>query len=64
MRKRPSPTLVDADSREWTKEMFARAKPAAAVFPDLVEHAKKVKRLQKKSGPKSPRRGGVGKKLK
>ncbi len=30
---------ADPDAAEWTKEDFARARPAAEVVPELVAHA-------------------------
>ncbi|MDA8256230.1 MAG: BrnA antitoxin family protein [Betaproteobacteria bacterium] len=34
-RRKPSPTHIDDENPEWTAEEFAKAKPAAAVLPEL-----------------------------
>jgi len=47
MKKKIDPDRADADNPEWTAEMFARAKPAAEVYPDLVEYSEKRKRGQR-----------------
>jgi uncharacterized protein (DUF4415 family) len=53
--KKPNPELVDKENPEWTDAMFARAKPAKEVFPDLVAHTEKRKRGQR--GPqRKPRK--------
>jgi uncharacterized protein (DUF4415 family) len=47
MKKKPNPELIDAENPEWTSEMFARAKSATKVFPDLVAYSEKRKRGQR-----------------
>jgi uncharacterized protein (DUF4415 family) len=47
MKKKIDADRADADNPEWTAEMFARAKPAAEVYPDLVECSEKRKRGQR-----------------
>jgi uncharacterized protein (DUF4415 family) len=59
MKKKPDPELVDAENPEWTSEMFARAKPAAEVFPDLVDYSEKRKR-----GQRGPQKAPVKKPIK
>jgi uncharacterized protein (DUF4415 family) len=56
--KKPNPELVGKDNPEWTDAMFAKAKPAAEIFPDLVAHSKK--RIRGQRGPqKKPRKVAV-----
>ncbi len=53
--KKPNPEMIDGENPEWTDTMFANAKPASEVFPDLVAHSEKRKRGQR--GPqKKPRK--------
>lgn len=35
MKKQPIPELIDRDAPEWTEEMFARARPASEVLPEI-----------------------------
>lgn len=35
MPKRPNPEMIDDENPEWTDEMFAKARPAAEVLPEL-----------------------------
>jgi uncharacterized protein (DUF4415 family) len=56
--KKPDPERVDRENPEWTDAMFARAKPAVEVLPDLVAYSEKRKRGQR--GPqKKPRKATV-----
>ncbi len=51
--KKPNPERPDRENPEWTPEIFARAKPAKEVFPDLAEYSAERKRRPR--GPhKSP----------
>ena len=34
--KKPNPELLDDDNPEWTREDFARARPASEVLPGLI----------------------------
>src|SRR5450759_1541742 len=53
--KKPDPEMIDKENPEWTDAMFAKAKPASEVFPDLAAHSEKRKRGQR--GPqKKPRK--------
>ena len=45
--KKPNPKLIDNENPEWTKGTFAKARPAAEVFPDLAEYSAKRKRGQR-----------------
>jgi hypothetical protein len=36
MKRKPDPELIDQENPEWTDEDFRRARPAAAVLPDLL----------------------------
>jgi uncharacterized protein (DUF4415 family) len=56
--KKPDPELIDKNNPEWTDAMFAKAKPAKDMFPDLVAHSEKRNRGQR--GPqKKPRKVAV-----
>jgi uncharacterized protein (DUF4415 family) len=56
--KKPNPELVDKVNPEWTDKMFAKAKPATEMFPDLVAYSEKRNRGQR--GPqKKPRKVAV-----
>lgn len=44
-----NPELVDEDTPEWTKEMFANARPLRDVFPELAEFSEKRKAGRPKS---------------
>lgn len=35
MNKKPNPEMIDDDNPEWTDEMFAQARPAREVLPQL-----------------------------
>lgn len=53
--KKPDPEMIDKANPEWTDAMFAKAKTASEIFPDLVAHSEKRKRGQR--GPqKKPRK--------
>ncbi len=55
MKKKPDPEMIDKENPEWTDAMFAKARPASEVFPDLAAHSGKRKRGQR--GPqKKPRK--------
>ena len=55
MKKKPDPEMIDKENPEWTDAMFAKARPASEVFPDLAAHSEKRKRGQR--GPqKKPRK--------
>ena len=41
---KPNPSLVSRDNPEWTDADFARAKPLAAVLPELAAEVRKVGR--------------------
>jgi uncharacterized protein (DUF4415 family) len=41
---KPNPSLVSRDNPEWTDADFARAKPLAAVLPEMAAEARKVGR--------------------
>ena len=45
--KKPDPEMIDKENPEWTDAMFAKAKPASEVFPDLAAHSEKRKRGQR-----------------
>jgi len=52
---KPDPEMIDKENPEWTDAMFAKARPASEVFPDLAAHSEKRKRGQR--GPqKKPRK--------
>jgi len=54
MKKKPNSEMIDRENPEWTDAMFAKARPASEVFPDLAAHSEKRKRGQR--GPqKKPR---------
>jgi uncharacterized protein (DUF4415 family) len=56
--KRPNPEQIDKVNPEWTDTMFARAKPAREVLPDLVAYSEKRNRGER--GPqKKPRKVAV-----
>ena len=44
MKKKPDPEMIDKENPEWTDAMFAKARPASEVFPDLAAHSEKRKR--------------------
>ena len=53
--KKPDPEMIDRENPEWTDAMFANAKPASEVFPDLAADSEKRKRGQR--GPqRKPRK--------
>ncbi len=53
--KKSDPEMIDKENPEWTDAMFAKAKSASEVFPDLAAHSEKRKRGQR--GPqKKPRK--------
>ncbi len=55
MKKKPNSEMIDGENPEWTDAMFAKARPASEVFPDLAAHSEKRKRGQR--GPqKKPRK--------
>jgi uncharacterized protein (DUF4415 family) len=55
MKKKPDPEMIDKENPAWTDAMFAKARPASEVFPDLAAHSEKRKRGQR--GPqKKPRK--------
>src|ERR1035437_5144214 len=39
--KKPDPEMIDKENPEWTDAMFAKAKTASEVFPDLAPHSEK-----------------------
>lgn len=41
MKKKPDPEMIDKENPKWTDAMFAKARPASEVFPDLVAHSEK-----------------------
>ena len=45
--KKPYPEMIDKENPEWTDAMFAKARPASEVFPDLAAHSEKRKRGQR-----------------
>jgi uncharacterized protein (DUF4415 family) len=52
MKKKPDPEMIDKENPEWTDAMFAKARLASEVLPDLAAHSEKRKR-----GPqKKPRK--------
>jgi hypothetical protein len=53
MKKKPDPEMIDKENPEWTDAMFAKARPASEVFPDLAAHSEKRKRGQR--GPQKNR---------
>ena len=56
--KKPNPERIDKVNPEWTDTMFAKAKPATEMFPDLVAYSEKRNRGQR--GPqKKPRKIAV-----
>jgi uncharacterized protein (DUF4415 family) len=56
--KKPNPERIDTVNPEWTDKMFAKAKPASEMFPDLVAYSEKRNRGQR--GPqKKPRKVAV-----
>jgi uncharacterized protein (DUF4415 family) len=59
MNKKPNPELIDDENPEWTKEDFARARPAREVLPeifpaDLAAEMLKPKRVRG-AGKKPPK---------
>ena len=36
MKKKPDPEMIDKENPEWTDAMFAKARPASEIFPDLA----------------------------
>jgi hypothetical protein len=53
MKKKPDPEMIDKENPEWTDAMFAKARPASELFPDLAAHSQKRKRGQR--GPQKNR---------
>ena len=47
-RKRDLESKHDLDNPDWTKEDFARARPAAEVVPDIVAAHRRVRGPQKR----------------
>ena len=45
--EKADPEMIDKENPEWTNAMFAKAKPASEVFPDLAAHSEKSKRGQR-----------------
>ena len=45
--KKPDPEMIDKENPEWTDAMFAKARPASEVFPDLAAHSEERKRGQR-----------------
>ncbi len=41
MNTKPDPELIDDENPEWTDEVFAKAKPASEVVPEIVEAYKR-----------------------
>lgn len=56
MAKRISPARVDADNPEWTKEDFARARPAAEVLPKILNANVADRLLKRKPGQRGPQK--------
>jgi uncharacterized protein (DUF4415 family) len=56
--RKPDPERVDKENPRWTDAMFAKAKPAAEVFPDLVASSERRKRGQR-GLRKKPRKATV-----
>jgi uncharacterized protein (DUF4415 family) len=51
--KKPKPELVDADNPEWTREMFAKARLARDVFPELSAQSERRKRGKQRTPTKA-----------
>jgi uncharacterized protein (DUF4415 family) len=51
--KKPKPELVDADNPEWTREMFAKARLARDVFPELSAQSERRKRGKQRAPTKA-----------
>ena len=49
-KKRPDPFMIDEENPEWTNEMFARARPAAEVLPEIFGKEIADQMLSKKPG--------------
>ena len=63
MKKKPDPEMIDKENPKWTDAMFAKARPASEVFPDLVAHSEKRKRGQR-GQQKKPRKVLISLRLK
>ena len=46
-KQKPNPEMIDKVNPEWTDAIFARAKPASEVFPDLAAYSQRRKRGQR-----------------
>lgn len=49
-RRKPKPTLLDDENPEWTREDFAKARPAAEVLPRLFGAKAAAEMLRPKRG--------------
>ena len=53
MPKRPNPELIDSDNPEWTDAVFARARPASEVLPELFGTQAAQTMLKPRGRPRS-----------
>ena len=53
MKKSPNPELIDDDNPEWTDEVFAQARPAHEVLPQLFGKALAQEMLRPRGRPRA-----------
>jgi uncharacterized protein (DUF4415 family) len=49
-KKKPNPELIDDDNPEWTREDFAKARPASEVLPQYIGQKATDELLQRGRG--------------
>jgi uncharacterized protein (DUF4415 family) len=53
---KPNPELTDDDNPEWTHEMFARARPASEMLPEIIGPEAAAALLKPRGRPKALRK--------
>jgi uncharacterized protein (DUF4415 family) len=53
---KPNPELIDSDNPEWTEEMFARARPASKVLPEILGPEAAADLLKPRGRPKASKK--------